>query len=144
MALLAYRFFSNNCGEAMARYQQVFGGELEVMTFGDMPPGEDAPPDIDPSMVMHAALTFPDGGMLMASDDPTGDGGPVKGVSLHYTAATVTDAERVFAELCDGGEVVMPLEEVFWATRFGACTDRFGTAWMISVDPPADDPADAA
>jgi hypothetical protein len=43
-----------------------------------------------------------------------------------------------FAQLADGGEVVMPLEEVFWATRFGACTDGFDTAWMISVDLPTD------
>lgn len=138
MALHAYRFFSNDCREAMTRYQEVFGGQLDVMSFADMPPGEDAPGDIDADLVMHAALVFADGDMLMASDDPTGDGGPVAGVSLHYTAGSIADAERIFGALAEGGSVDMPLEEVFWALRFGSCTDRFGTSWMISVDHPAD------
>ena len=136
MAIHAYRFFSNNCREAMTRYQEIFGGQLNVMMGSDMPPGEDSG-DFPADAVMHAALTLDDGGLLMASDDPSGDGGPVAGVSLHYTAATVADAERIFGELADGGSVDMPLEEVFWAQRFGSCADRFGTSWMISVDHPA-------
>jgi PhnB protein len=136
MTLQPYRFFSNNCREAMTRYQEIFGGQLEVMAFGDMPPGEDAPEGIDPDLVMHAALIFSDGSMLMASDDPSGDGGPVKGVSLHHTAATIDEGEALFAQLAEGGEIGMPFEEVFWALRFGDCTDRFGTSWMVSVDHP--------
>jgi PhnB protein len=136
MALHAYRFFSSNCREAMTRYHDVFGGRLELMTFGQLPPGEDSPEGIDPDLVMHAALMFPDGDMLMASDDPSGDGGPVKGVSIHYTAASIPEAERVFGQLAEGGTVEMPLEETFWALRFGSCVDRFGTSWMISVDHP--------
>lgn len=139
MALQAYRFFSNNCREAMTRYQEIFGGQLDVMSFGDMPPGEEAPEGIDPDLVMHAALTFPDGTYLMASDDPSGDGGPVKGVSLHYTAASIEEGDSIFAHLAEGGEVGMPYEEVFWALRFGDCTDRFGTSWMVSVDHPTAD-----
>ncbi len=136
MAIDAYRFFSNNCREAMTRYQEVFGGELSVMTFADVPPGEDTPPDVDADLVMHAALVFPDGDMLLASDDPSGDGGPVKGVSLSYTASSIDDAHRVFDALADGGSVDMPLEEVFWSPLFGSLTDRFGTSWMIGVDHP--------
>jgi len=136
MAIHAYRFFSNTCREAMTRYQEILGGELEVMGFADMPPGEAGPEGIDPNLVMHAALMLPGGGMLMASDDPSGDGGPAKGVSLHYTAATVEDGERIFGQLADGGVVEMPYTEVFWALRFGGCVDRFGTSWMVSVDHP--------
>ncbi|MGE4164158.1 MAG: VOC family protein [Vicinamibacterales bacterium] len=136
MALHAYRFFSGTCREAMTRYQTVFGGELEVMTYAELPPGEDGMPGADPNMVMHAALVFPDGAMLMASDDPTGDGAPAKGVALHHGAATVEEGERIFNELAAGGEVQMPFEPTFWAQRFGACVDRFGTSWMVSVDHP--------
>lgn len=132
-----YRFFSGTCREAMTWYQQVIGGELDIMGIGDLPPGEEPFEGADPETVMHAALTFPDGTMLMASDDPTGDGGPANGVSLHLTVAGIDDGARIFAALCDDGEVEMPFEEVFWALRFGACTDRFGTSWMVSVDHPS-------
>ena len=39
----------------------------------------------------------------------------------------MADAERVFHELAEGGKVVMPLQKTFWAARFGAVVDRFGT-----------------
>jgi PhnB protein len=136
MTVQAYRFFSNTCREAMTRYQEILGGELSIMSFREMPPGEDAPEGIDPNLVMHAAIVFPDGGTLMASDDPSGDAGPVKGVSLYFGASTIDEGERIFEQLADGGEVDMPWREVFWAQRFGSCTDRFGTSWMISVDEP--------
>lgn len=137
MAFDPYRFFSNGtCRDAFTRYREIFGGELEMMSFADAPEGE-APPGGRPDMVMHAALAFDDH-LLMGSDDPTGDGGPATGVAIHFTATDVDHAERVFAALADGGEEQMPLQPTFWATRFGACVDRFGTAWMVSVDPPAD------
>ena len=59
----------------------------------------------------------------------------VKFVSLQFTDPD--EAERVFGALAEGGAVTMPLEETFWAARFGALTDRFGTPWMINCDRPA-------
>ena len=43
-------------------------------------------------------------------------------------------AERVFHELSEGGQVVMPLQETFWAKRFGVFVDRFGTPWQINCE----------
>lgn len=134
MSFHPYLFFGGTCREAFTRYQEIFGGELQIMGFGDMPPGEEMPEGFDPNLVMHAALTFPDGDTLLASDDPSGDGGPVKGVAISYTAASPDDCRRVFDQLSEGGSVDMPLEEVFWSPLFGTCTDRFGTAWMVSAD----------
>jgi PhnB protein len=41
------------------------------------------------------------------------------------------EAERIFAELAGGGQVTMPLEETFFATRFGQVRDRFGVLWTV-------------
>jgi PhnB protein len=73
MQFHAYVFFSDGrCREALERYQQILGGELEIMPFDQLPEGEEAPVGADQTdLVMHAALTV-DGGMLMGSDDPTG------------------------------------------------------------------------
>ncbi|MCU1330617.1 MAG: hypothetical protein JWN34_5987 [Bryobacterales bacterium] len=46
------------------------------------------------------------------------------------------DAERVFAELAEGGIVRMPLQETFWAHRYGELTDRFGIPWAINSEKP--------
>lgn len=62
----AYLFFDNNCREAMKFYQNVFGGELNMQTYGEM--DSNCPVAMKDS-IMHARLS---GGniLLMASDDP--------------------------------------------------------------------------
>src|SRR4051812_15763877 len=92
-----YLFFSGNCREAFTRYQEIFGGELFLMPMSDAPSDEPVPAD-QADLIIHAALTFDDG-MIMASDDPTGDGGPVKGVSVSYSTPDVARARKVFEAL---------------------------------------------
>lgn len=135
MAFRPYLFFGGNCREAFARYEEIFGGELMVMTMGDMP-GE-APPAAKADLVLHAALTIGDD-MLMGSDDPMSDQfGPVQGMMVSIDTADVAEAERVFEALAEGGTVMQKLEPVFFAPAFGMCTDRFGTPWMVSARPEA-------
>ena len=43
------------------------------------------------------------------------------------------DAERVFHSLAEGGRVMMPMQETFWAARFGMLIDRFGIPWMVNI-----------
>lgn len=134
MAFHPYLFFSGTCRQAFTRYQEVFGGELALMPMADMPSEDPVPPE-QAELIMHAALTF-DGNLLMGSDDPTGDGGPVRGMAVSYTSTDVAEAERVFQALADGGQVTMPIGETFWAARFGMCVDRFGAPWMVNVEAP--------
>jgi PhnB protein len=136
MQLHTYLFLSGGrCREAFERYAEVLGGELEAMSYADMPPSEDAPVAEDQRhLFMHAAVTMPDGALLMGSDDPSGDGGPMTGFAVSVTVGSVEEAERIFGALADGGEVTMPMAEQFWAPRFGMCTDRFGVPWMVSAE----------
>ena len=130
MAFRAYLFFGSNCREALNRYQEIFGGELTLMTMKDVP-GEEPPAD-KTDLIIHAALTV-GGDLLMASDDPMADSfGPVQGMMVSYDAADVADAKRVFDALSDGGNVTQALEPTFFSEAFGMCVDRFGTPWMIA------------
>lgn len=135
MSFHPYLFFSGTCREAFTRYQEVFGGDLVLMPMSEMPSEEPVPAD-QADLVMHAALTFEDH-LLMGSDDPSGDGGPVKGLAVNFTVADVAEAERVFAALSEGGQVAMPMAETFWSPRFGMCVDRFGMPWMVNVETPS-------
>jgi PhnB protein len=133
MPFLPYLFFGGNCREAFTRYQEIFGGELHVMTMKDVPPGEEVPPG-NPDLVMHAALTFGDN-VLMASDDSTADKfGPVQGMMVSYSVPDPGEAKRVFEALAEGGNVTQPMTETFFSPAFGMCVDRFGTPWMIMAE----------
>ena len=43
-------------------------------------------------------------------------------------------AERVFQALKEHGTVTMPLQETFWAGRFGVLVDQFGIPWSINCE----------
>ena len=137
MSFSPYLFFTGDCAEAFKRYQEVFGGELQVLTQADVP--EDARmPDADPTFVMHASLTLGDH-FLMGSDDPTGDGGPKVGSAVAFTSDDEAKSKQVFDALAEGGEVTAPFGPTFWSKGFGMCTDRFGVPWMVDTagEPPA-------
>jgi PhnB protein len=136
MTFSPYLFFGNNCREAFTKYQEVFGGELFIMTMSDVP-DEEVPPGME-DVVLHAAITG-DNMLLMGSDDPTTDAfGPVQGMQVTYSAPTVDDANRVFAALSEDGSVTQPLEATFFSPAFGMLVDQFGTPWMVVADQPAE------
>jgi PhnB protein len=137
MAIRPYLAFAGNCREAFTNYQDIFGGELVVLSFADVAADAGPPGDgVNPDAVMHAAL-MSEVGLLMGADDPTGgfDGKP-NGFCVNAALADVAEAERVFAALADGGIVQMPIGETFFAPAFGMCIDRFGTPWQVMVDTP--------
>ena len=138
MAFRPYLFYGGNCREAFARYQEILGGELTLMTMKDIP-GE-APPAEKADLIIHAALTIGDD-LLMASDDPVSESfGPVQGMMVSYDATDAADAKRVFEALSDGGKVTQALEPTFFSVAFGMCVDRFGTPWMVGGPPPHEPP----
>ncbi|HQZ34610.1 MAG TPA: VOC family protein [Ilumatobacteraceae bacterium] len=136
MSMHPYLFFTNTTRAAMTRYHEILGGHLEILGMDAMPPGEaeGMPFEAPEGFVMHAALKLDNGDLLLASDDPGGDGQGVKGMSINITLEDQVEARRIFEAFADGGEVGMALGETFWAPLFGTCTDRFGVNWMINVE----------
>ncbi|MFZ6003246.1 MAG: VOC family protein [Actinomycetota bacterium] len=132
MSFHAYLFFSGTCKEAFTRYNEIFGGELFLMTNSEAPEG--GMPGAALDTVIHASITLDNGGLLMASDDPTGDGSGTKGISVSYTAKNTDEARRVFDALTAGGEITGPLQETFFSPLFGTCVDRWGVAWMVNTE----------
>ena len=59
---------------------------------------------------------------------------PPQGFSLSLQLDDTAEAERMFRELSEGGRIVMPLEQTFWAARFGVVVDRFGIPWTINCE----------
>ena len=65
MAILnPYLTFDGNAREAIEFYKGVFGGELNLMTFGDMGASEHEGTPIPADGVMHAQLTTDEGFLL--------------------------------------------------------------------------------
>ena len=133
-----YVIFNGTCRQAMEFYQRSFGGELSLMTYAEMPGGCADFPQEAKDWIMHARLTMGPA-VLMASD--TRPGIPVQQgnhvfISIHCDS--VQEAGKLFNALGEQGEVTMPLQETFWALRFGMLTDQFGIKWMLNLDKPVE------
>ena len=138
MSLNVYLHFREGCREAFEFYRAVFGGEFDIFqTFGDGPPDMDmGVPEAERDNVMHVSYSI-GGTVLMGSDVPSAFGpAPEQGnnFSISYSASSREEADAVFGKLSEGGAVTMPLQDMFWGSYFGSCTDRFGINWMVSRD----------
>lgn len=125
--------FPGNCREAMAFYADLTGGQLEAMIpFRDTPAAEDVPPERRDDII-HASLNLR-GRRLMGADMAGDCYQAPQGAQVHLEYDSLEQADRVFQGLAEGGEVIMPFEQTFWAYRFGMARDRFGVQWMISCE----------
>lgn len=125
-----YVNFDGNAREAMEFYQQVFGGDLHVNTFGEY--GDPAAPGAD--KLMHAQLETENGLTLMASDLPPGMSATAgNNITISLSGEDDTELRGYWERLSDGGAVAVPLEKQMWGDEFGMCTDRFGIPWMVNI-----------
>ena len=131
MKLSTHLSFDGNCEEAFRFYEKCLEGKIEViMSYGDSPMANQVPPDWK-KRVLHANLII-EGQNLMGADAPPGKFRQPHGFAVAVSLADPAKAERIFNGLADKGEIQMPLQQTFWATKFGMLIDRFGTPWMIN------------
>lgn len=139
-----YLNFGRQTGEAFAFYRSVFGGEFTgpVHRFADMPPAPGQPPlaDADRELVMHVELPILAGHVLMGTDAPESMGFRLvvgNNVHINLEPDTRAETERLFHALAAGGQVEMPLQDMFWGAYFGSLRDRYGVQWMFNCAEPA-------
>jgi PhnB protein len=126
-----YISFRDNARQALEFYRDVFGGNLNVNTFGQY--GDPNSPGAD--NVMHGQLDADNGFTLMAADTPPGmdfnEGAGNMTISL--SGDDEQELRGYWDKLSDGGTVTMPFEKQMWGDLFGMCTDKFGVPWMVDV-----------
>lgn len=133
MTLNTYVNFAGTCAEAFRYYEKHLGGKIEMMmTHGQAPDQSRVNPDWK-NLVLHARILL-GGAALMGADIPKAE--PMRSAYLTLGVDSDTEAERIFSSLADGGQVLMRMEETFFASRFGQVRDRFGINWMILHEKP--------
>jgi PhnB protein len=85
---------------------------------------------------MHTTLALGDQ-VLAGADSLTEHYQRPQGFTVAVNLDDALEAERIFKTLSEKGAVQMPLQETFWAKRFGALVDQFGTPWVINCEKPS-------
>src|SRR5580692_11716040 len=133
ISINTYLNFSGNCEEAFQFYEKTLGGKtLMTHRMSDMP----MPcPEGREKQIAHIRMRIGED-ILMGSDSPSQQESKSSGFAVNVGVDTPEEADRIFASLAEGGVTHMPIAETFWAHRFGMCTDRFGTPWMVNCEKP--------
>src|SRR4051794_36637589 len=133
MKMNTYVNFAGQCAEAFRYYEKHLGAKVGMMMKrGDAPVPDGVGSEWKDS-ILHGQISI--GGVeLMAADVPNAE--PMRSAYLSLRVDSDAEAERVFSALSDGGQVFMPLQETFFASRFGQARDRFGLNWMILHERP--------
>jgi PhnB protein len=128
-----YVTFAGNAREAMEFYQQVFGGDLALNTFGQY----GAPDTPEADKIMHGMLEAPNGFTLMGADTPPGmEHHPGDNMAISLSGDDADELRSYWEKLSAGGTVSVPLEKQMWGDEFGMCADRFGVPWMVNISQP--------
>lgn len=133
MKMNTYVNFAGNCAEAFRYYEKHLGARTGMMMTHEQLP---VPGRLGPewkNKVLHARIEIA-GTELAAADIPNAE--PMRSAYLTLSVDSDEEAERIFGALSEGGRVLMPMEETFFASRFGQVRDLFGINWMILHERP--------
>lgn len=121
--------FPGNGVEALTYYHEIFGGDVEVMKYGEVP--AEFPFTPDPDALAHGMLEA--GSVQLAGGDAMGEKNPPLKSDVYTFMLmfdTIGEAEEMIGKFTStGGEVSMPFEAAPWGDHYGQVTDRFGVRW---------------
>lgn len=134
MDLSTYLFFNGNCEEAFKFYEKLLGGKIEMMMTHEGTPAEKQVSPEWAKKILHVRMVV-GSSVLMGSDAPPDRATKsAAAFSVSLGLKDPAEAERIFHSLEEKGTVQMPMQQTFWALRFGMLVDRFGVPWMISCE----------
>jgi PhnB protein len=125
--------FNRNYTAAFRFYEKNLGGKIEMMmTFAESPMADEVLATYR-DQIMHERMTIGDQ-VFMGCDAPHARLEPMKGFLVSLQVDTAAEAEKIFKALAEKRSVSMPIQKTFWAERFGALVDQFGTPWMVNYE----------
>jgi PhnB protein len=133
MQLTTFLTFNGECEAAFKFYEQCLDGRIEfIMPYESRATDYPVSPEWQ-KKILHATLKVA-GHVLMGADVQPGQYQKPQGFAMTLNLSDPKDADRIFNALAAEGKVQMPLQETFWAGRFGVLVDRFGIPWTINCE----------
>jgi PhnB protein len=135
-----YLNFSGNTEEVFLFYKSVFKTQFSgkgIQRFGDIPAESGHPPIAESikKMILHVELPITGNHILMGTDAPKEMGFTLtqgNNMQICLEPETREEAKRIFDELSNGGNITMPLQDMFFGAYFGEFSDKYGINWMMN------------
>lgn len=131
-----FLMFNGNAEEAMNFYISQFNGSerseaersevLSITRYGANEAGKEG-------TVMHAVFSL-NGQVFMCIDSSVQQEFTfTPAMSLYVSCETEGEINRLYAELSEGGKVLMPLAAYPFSEKFCWVEDRYGVSWQLSL-----------
>jgi PhnB protein len=132
-----YIYFNGNCEEAFNFYRLVFRKDFKYIgRYKDVPQTDRQIFQEADEKIMHISLPVSPETILMGSDNIEAYKKSItyNNFSLIIHTDSKEEADRLFNELSDYGQVKVPMDLTFWGSYYGVCIDKFGISWKITVE----------
>lgn len=131
-----YIYFNGNCEEAFTFYASAFRKEIShISKFKEVPKEQRSLFQESDEKVMHVTLPLSKETMLNGSDNSIVYQEIVKHKTFTLIIHTESkeEVDRLFGELSQNGQIIVPVELTFWGAYYGQCIDQFGISWKITL-----------
>lgn len=131
-----YIYFNGNCEEAFNFYKSVFKKEFTyVGRYKDAPKKDRHIFQEADEKIMHVALPISTETILMGADNIEVNRETIRNSSFSLILYTDSkeEADRLFTELSERGQIKVPMNMTFWGSYYGLCIDKFGISWKITM-----------
>jgi PhnB protein len=133
MTVTTHLNFRGDARAALQFYQQVFGGQVTLVTYGDFHDSS-APA----GHVIWGQVVAESGFRVMAYDvqsaKPWQPGENAFYVSVR--SGSTDEIQSAWDKLSDGATITQPIAASAWAPLYGMLKDRFGVVWVLDVEAP--------
>jgi PhnB protein len=132
-----YLFFNGNCEAAFNFYKSVFGKDFKYLgRYKDVPQTHKQIFHEADEKIMHVSLPVSAETTLMGCDITEMYKTPLSTdtFSLYLNTDSKDEADRLFNELSDEGQIKMAMNQTFWGSYYGIFTDKFGVNWKITFN----------
>lgn len=134
--ITVYLNFPGTASEAIAYYTHLFDApEPYIMRFDQMPPDDQAFfPEDSRHLVAYANIKTFAGDLMLSDEIPGQQAVPTDAIYINLSHKDQALLKKTFEAFAKDGEVLMPLEPVFFNPLYGIVKDKFGFNWMIMAE----------
>jgi predicted 3-demethylubiquinone-9 3-methyltransferase (glyoxalase superfamily) len=127
-AVTTFLMFEGKAEEAMTWYVSLIKNSavVSIERYGPQGPGKEG-------SVVHATFAL-NGRAFMCIDSPVKHKFTfTPAMSLFVDCESISEVDRLFVALSDGGQVMMPLDAYPFSKRFGWLADKYGVSWQLRL-----------
>ncbi|MBD2869244.1 VOC family protein [Paenibacillus arenilitoris] len=131
--LTPYIMLDGNAAEAISFYEQALDAVVVFReSFGEGPENPERPMTDDvKKRVAHAVLKVGEAELLVADCVPGEPNDSGNRLTICITSSEIGQSRRYYEALQQGGEVNLPLQELYFSPAYGVVTDKFGVTFLI-------------